>query len=102
MSLEERAKMVMDQMVDKLPEVYNMEDIRGKVEEVTPYVMVAIQVGALDWHGCHCQHKQAAAAGCLLCGWRKSRQQVTAAGASNTCSWLMWGLVWCLLHCAGV
>lgn len=45
MSLEERAKMVMDEMVDKLPEVYNMEDIRAKVEEVTPYVMVAIQVG---------------------------------------------------------
>lgn len=44
MSLEERAKMVMDEMVDKLPEVYNMEDIRTKVEEVTPYVMVAIQV----------------------------------------------------------
>lgn len=31
-------------MVDKLPETYNMEDIRSKVEEVTPYVMVAIQV----------------------------------------------------------
>lgn len=43
-SLEERAKQVMDDMVDKLPETYNMEDIRSKVEEVTPYVMVAIQV----------------------------------------------------------
>jgi hypothetical protein len=49
-SLEESAKMVMDVMLEKLPEVYDMEAIRAKVEEVTPYVMVAIQVGA--WGDC--------------------------------------------------
>ena len=30
-------------MVDRLPEQFDMEDIRGRAEEITPYVMVAIQ-----------------------------------------------------------
>jgi dynein heavy chain len=45
MSQEEKAKMVLDDLADRLPEQYDMEDIRGRVDEVTPYVMVAIQVG---------------------------------------------------------
>lgn len=44
MSQEEKAKMVLDDLADRLPEQYDMEDIRGRVDEVTPYVMVAIQV----------------------------------------------------------
>eukprot|EP00232_Nephroselmis_pyriformis_P019075 CAMPEP_0182900652 /NCGR_PEP_ID=MMETSP0034_2-20130328/28990_1 /TAXON_ID=156128 /ORGANISM="Nephroselmis pyriformis, Strain CCMP717" /LENGTH=4527 /DNA_ID=CAMNT_0025034901 /DNA_START=131 /DNA_END=13711 /DNA_ORIENTATION=+ len=43
MSVEDKAKMVLDDLVEKLPENFDMEDIRGKVDEVTPYVMVAIQ-----------------------------------------------------------
>jgi hypothetical protein len=49
MSNEEKAKMVLDELQEKLPELYIMDEIRGKVDEVTPYVMVAIQVRG----GCH-------------------------------------------------
>lgn len=45
MSQEEKAKMVLDDLADRLPEMFDMEDIRSRVDEVTPYVMVAIQVG---------------------------------------------------------
>jgi dynein heavy chain len=54
MSQEEKAKMVLDDLADRLPEQYDMEDIRGRVDEVTPYVMVAIQVrqgGSVDTLG---------------------------------------------------
>eukprot|EP00879_Flechtneria_rotunda_P029616 GHRR01032042.1.p1 GENE.GHRR01032042.1~~GHRR01032042.1.p1 ORF type:complete len:1612 (+),score=608.41 GHRR01032042.1:122-4837(+) len=44
MSKEEKAKMVLDDLGDRLPEQFDMEDIRSRVDEVTPYVMVAIQV----------------------------------------------------------
>eukprot|EP00201_Polytomella_parva_P017476 CAMPEP_0175071536 /NCGR_PEP_ID=MMETSP0052_2-20121109/19298_1 /TAXON_ID=51329 ORGANISM="Polytomella parva, Strain SAG 63-3" /NCGR_SAMPLE_ID=MMETSP0052_2 /ASSEMBLY_ACC=CAM_ASM_000194 /LENGTH=4543 /DNA_ID=CAMNT_0016338719 /DNA_START=12 /DNA_END=13643 /DNA_ORIENTATION=- len=43
MSVEEKAKLVLDDVVDKLPDQFDMEDIRGRVDEYTPYVMVAIQ-----------------------------------------------------------
>jgi dynein heavy chain len=43
MSIEEKAKMVLDDVVDKLPEQFDMEDIRSRVDDFTPYVMVAIQ-----------------------------------------------------------
>jgi len=44
MSTEEKAKMTLDDIVDKLPDLFDMEDIRGKIDEVpTPYQMVAIQ-----------------------------------------------------------
>ncbi|KAL0038617.1 hypothetical protein WJX79_000048 [Trebouxia sp. C0005] len=43
MSVEEKAKMVLDDLVERLPEQFDMEDIRGRVDEFTPYVMVAIQ-----------------------------------------------------------
>lgn len=44
MSVEEKAKMTLDDIFDKLPELFDMEDIRGKIDEVpTPYQMVAIQ-----------------------------------------------------------
>lgn len=51
MSQEEKAKMVLDDLADRLPEQYDMEDIRGRVDEVTPYVMVAIQVSGLASSG---------------------------------------------------
>jgi len=31
--------------MEKLPELFNMSEIMGKVEERTPYVVVAFQVG---------------------------------------------------------
>ncbi|KAL6747291.1 flagellar outer dynein arm heavy chain beta [Haematococcus lacustris] len=43
MSMEEKAKMVLDDLVERLPDQFDMEDIRGRVDEYTPYVMVAIQ-----------------------------------------------------------
>ncbi|KAK3254170.1 Dynein beta chain, flagellar outer arm [Cymbomonas tetramitiformis] len=44
MSQEDKAKMVLDDVVDRLPENFDMEDIRSKIDEVpTPYQMVAIQ-----------------------------------------------------------
>ena len=42
-STEDKAKMVLDDVMEKLPENFDLEDIRGRVDEVTPYVMVAIQ-----------------------------------------------------------
>ncbi len=44
MSAEEKAKMVLDDLGDRLPEQFDMEDVRGRVDEASPYVMVAIQV----------------------------------------------------------
>ena len=35
---------VLDDLVERLPEQFDMEDIRGRVDEFSPYVMVAIQV----------------------------------------------------------
>jgi dynein heavy chain len=44
MSTEEKAKMVLDDLGERLPDQFDMEDIRGRVDDYTPYVMVAIQV----------------------------------------------------------
>jgi ribosome modulation factor len=63
MSQEEKAKMVLDDLGDRLPEQYDMEDIRGRVDEVTPYAMVAIQV---RWLGGSSQEAAAAWAGVCL------------------------------------
>ena len=41
---EEKAKMVLDDLAERLPENFDLESIRGRVDEFTPYVMVAIQV----------------------------------------------------------
>lgn len=38
------ALQVLDDLVERLPEQFDMEDIRGRVDEFGPYVMVAIQV----------------------------------------------------------
>jgi len=43
-SVEDQAKMVLDDLTEKLPEQFDEEDIRGRTDgEITPYVMVAIQ-----------------------------------------------------------
>lgn len=36
-------KQVLDEILEKLPEEFNMSEIMGKVEERTPYVIVAFQ-----------------------------------------------------------
>lgn len=42
-SEEERARTVLEDIVERLPETYDMEDIRARVEDFSPYTMVAIQ-----------------------------------------------------------
>ena len=41
---EEKVKTIVDDIMDKIPEQFNMADIMAKVEERTPYVIVAFQV----------------------------------------------------------
>jgi dynein heavy chain len=40
---EDKVKQVLDEILEKLPEEFNMSEIMGKVEERTPYVIVAFQ-----------------------------------------------------------
>ncbi|XP_015735401.1 dynein heavy chain 17, axonemal [Coturnix japonica] len=42
-SREEKVKSVLDDIIDKLPEPFNMAEIMGKAENKTPYVVVAFQ-----------------------------------------------------------
>ena len=42
-SVEEKTKMILDEMLEKLPEPFDMEALRAEAEEPTPYTMVAIQ-----------------------------------------------------------
>ena len=41
---EEKVKSIVDDIMDKIPDQFNMHDIMAKVEERTPYVIVAFQV----------------------------------------------------------
>ena len=41
---EEKVKSIVDDILDKIPEQFNMQEIMQKVEERTPYVIVAFQV----------------------------------------------------------
>lgn len=41
---EDKIKAIVDDIMEKLPEPFNMSEIMGKVEERTPYVVVAFQV----------------------------------------------------------
>ncbi len=43
-SREEKIKALVDDIMEKLPDPFNMAEIMGKVEERTPYVVVAFQV----------------------------------------------------------
>ncbi|XP_062977556.1 dynein axonemal heavy chain 17 [Elgaria multicarinata webbii] len=42
-SREEKVKAVLDEILDRLPELFNMTEIMAKAAEKTPYVVVAIQ-----------------------------------------------------------
>lgn len=41
---EEKVKAIVDDILDKIPDQFNMAEIMQKVEERTPYVIVAFQV----------------------------------------------------------
>ena len=47
---EDKIKALVDDVMEKLPEAFNMGEIMGKVEERTPYVVVAFQVCSRDAH----------------------------------------------------
>ena len=41
---EEKVRTIVDDVMEKLPELFNMRELMGKVEERTPYVIVCFQV----------------------------------------------------------
>lgn len=42
-SREEKVKTILDEILEKLPESFNMNELAGRAEEKTPYVLVALQ-----------------------------------------------------------
>lgn len=42
MTREDKVKQVLDEIIEKLPEEFNMVEIMNKVEERTPYVYFAL------------------------------------------------------------
>ena len=41
---EDKVRTIVDDVMEKLPELFNMRELMGKVEERTPYVIVCFQV----------------------------------------------------------
>ena len=39
LSVEEQARQVLDSLAERIPEAFDLDDIRGRVDEFTPYVM---------------------------------------------------------------
>lgn len=39
LTVEEQARQVLDSLVDRIPELFDLDDIRSRVDEFTPYVM---------------------------------------------------------------
>ena len=39
LSVEEQARQVLDRLAERIPEAFDLDDIRGRVDEFTPYVM---------------------------------------------------------------
>ena len=59
LSVEEQARARLEDLSERIPELLDMEDMRGRVDEFTPYIMVAIQVGSgwgSDWLCCLARH----------------------------------------------
>ena len=40
---EDKVRTIVDDVMEKLPELFNMRELMGKVEERTPYVIVCFQ-----------------------------------------------------------
>ena len=43
-SIEEQAKLTLDGILEKLPEIPRLDEIRARLDEPTPFTMVALQV----------------------------------------------------------
>ena len=39
LSVEEQARQALDALTERIPETFDLEDVRGRVDEFTPYVM---------------------------------------------------------------
>jgi dynein heavy chain len=39
LSVEEQARQALDALTERIPEAFDLEDVRGRVDEFTPYVM---------------------------------------------------------------
>lgn len=39
LTVEEQTRQVLDSLVDRIPELFDLDDIRSRVDELTPYVM---------------------------------------------------------------
>lgn len=37
--MEEQARQVLDSIAERIPEAFDLDDIRGRVDEFTPYTM---------------------------------------------------------------
>ena len=46
MSIEEQAKLTLDGILEKLPDVPRLDEVRARLDEPTPFAMVALQVHA--------------------------------------------------------
>lgn len=44
LSVEEQAKLILDEILEKLPEVPRLDEIRARLDEPTPFAVVALQV----------------------------------------------------------
>ena len=49
---EEKVKTLVDDIMEKMPEQFNMLEIMAKVEERTPYVIVCFQVNLSKFKQC--------------------------------------------------
>ena len=43
MTMEETVKAMLDEIMEKLPEEFNLYEMQSKIEEITPYTVVAVQ-----------------------------------------------------------
>jgi dynein heavy chain len=43
MTMEETVKMMLDEIMEKLPDEFNLYEMQSKIEEITPYTVVAVQ-----------------------------------------------------------
>lgn len=49
-SIEEQAKLTLDGILEKLPETPRLDEIRARLDEPTPFTMVALQVREASLH----------------------------------------------------
>ena len=88
-----QVKMLLDELLEKLPEVFNLTELQGRAEEKTPYVLVALQ---------ECERMNN-----LTSEIRRSLKELDLGlkvhhtqrpMALVLVQWLLWEYVWSLLH----